>query len=260
MSTYLNACCDGLIHFQNSPLSACFIESDDQSGTFKVLNHANCSPIDENCIGYHEGYRGSVDAGCELFRILAPHSIAVGDHGTILNLSIRACSRPYPTRCAANISTDGYRIISRKIDAPCHRISRLMGIAWLPRLDDATEIDHIDGCKTHDVIENLRWVNHSDNMINATYSPHHRWADDDRVLCLPIQCQGEPAFVHPSLVASIVQSSNISHVLVRHTRRCCNGWYLMINPTEDDIYNACTRYNCPDLIQPALEAFYGDVT
>lgn len=226
---------DVSIHFPGSPLSACFIPIAEGLNVFIVLEHSNCPPDRSHCIGYTEGNNGSVDGQCELFRVLDPWPVAIGDHGTVLNLSPRACRRPYPTRCSVRISADGYRCVPTAIDAPTQIISRLMGLAWLPRMDGDTEVDHIDGNKSHDVLDNLRWVDHSDNMRNATYSPHRRWDPADRVLCLPIRGQGNPVWVHPMDVASIVQSSNVSHVLTRKTRRSCNGWALLLNPTITDI-------------------------
>lgn len=245
-------------YFADSPLSTCFLPTSDNLDVFMVLNHAGCSSDKKNCIGYREGINGSVDAQCELFRILDPWPIAVGNCGTVLNLSPFASRRPYPTRCSICLSNDGYRCLSGNIDAPCQGVARLIGLAWLSKGDGDTEIDHIDGVKTHDVLENLRWVDHAANMRNATYSPPRCWDDDDRVLCIPIRGQGTPICVHPAQVASIVCSSNISHVLTRNTRHSCNGWCLLLNPTILDIRNTCNRYSIPHLVQPSLDALNQD--
>lgn len=241
-------------YFTDSPLASCFLPTEDDLNVFMVLNHAGCSSNKKNCIGYREGINGSVDAQCELFRILDPWPIAVGNCGTVLNLSPFASHRSYPTRCSVSLSNDGYRYISTDIDAPCQGIARLIGLAWIPRADNDTEVDHIDGCKTHDVLSNLRWVSHAENMRNATYSPRRRWEEDDRVLCIPVRGQGNPICVHPEQVASIVCSSNISHVLTRNTRHSCNRWCLLLNPTISNVHDICNRYSVPHLVQPSLAA------
>lgn len=241
-------------YFADSPLSACFLPTTDDLNVFAVLNHAGCNTDKQNCIGFREGINGSVDAQCELFRILDPWPIAVGNFGTVLNLSPFSSRHPYPTRCSVSLSNDGYRCLSGNIDAPCKGVARLIGLAWLSKGDGDTEIDHIDGCKTNDVLTNLRWVDHATNMRNATYSPPRCWDKDDRVLCIPIRGQGAPIYVYPGQVTSIVCSHNVSHVLTRNTRHCCNGWCLLLNPTISDIHDTCNRYSIPHLVQPSLAA------
>lgn len=45
-------------------------------------------------------------------------------------------------------------------------VHRLVAMAFIPNPDGHTEIDHINGNKADNRVENLRWVKHIDNMNN----------------------------------------------------------------------------------------------
>lgn len=46
-------------------------------------------------------------------------------------------------------------------------IHRLVARAFLPNPDSLTDIDHIDGDKSNNNINNLEWVSHSENIRRA---------------------------------------------------------------------------------------------
>ena len=63
-------------------------------------------------------------------------------------------------------------------------VHRLVAETFLPRPLGATDVDHIDGDKTNNRVENLRWVSHKENCNNpntkykSVYSGSHRiWTD-----------------------------------------------------------------------------------
>lgn len=45
-------------------------------------------------------------------------------------------------------------------------VHRLVAMAFIPNPDQLDEIDHINGIKNDNRVENLRWVKHIDNMNN----------------------------------------------------------------------------------------------
>ena len=46
-------------------------------------------------------------------------------------------------------------------------IHRLVGLHFIPKVEGKDIIDHIDRNNTNNHVSNLRWANHSENMINT---------------------------------------------------------------------------------------------
>lgn len=224
--------------FAESQLSRCFIPIGGDS--FLVLKNAELPPIPEHCVGWDPFHKNA-----ELFRF-APDggAVAVGNHGTVLSLSVIAISHPYPTYCSIRINRDGYRVISGHYGAPSFRVARLVALCWCDRGPGDTEVDHIDRNKSNDNANNLRWCSHADNARNAVRKATHRWSDKDYVVLLPIARQFDQVLcIHPSQVTRISGSTNASHVLVRKTRKTLNGWLPLLNASLSDIMDACKEYH-----------------
>lgn len=203
--------------FEKSAVASCFI-IDDETGEYQIKLHAEMPPYPSYLIGSV----GNAGGNAESFRLLLPVPLAVGNKGTIINLSNTAIRAPYPTFVKQNTNVDGYHVISPYFGAPSFRVGRLMAIAWLPRPAGTTEVDHIDGNPAHDVLENLEWVSHSVNIQRGRHSRPQNWPPEDQVLM--VREGYEPLLTHPSKIASIADSQNASHVLRRGTRRSLKGW------------------------------------
>ena len=64
-------------------------------------------------------------------------------------------------------STSGYSYVHLVRNRKKHTqyIHRLVGQAFLSNHDELPQIDHIDGCKTNNNLDNLRWVTVSQNYL-----------------------------------------------------------------------------------------------
>lgn len=72
---------------------------------------------------------------------------------------------------------NGYRSFNLTIGDKCKRCyaHRLVAIAYLPNPDNKKEVNHIDGNKDNNCIDNLAWVTSSENKIHAIQNELRRF-------------------------------------------------------------------------------------
>ena len=63
---------------------------------------------------------------------------------------------------------DGYMYVCSSLNGKdlCLRVSRVVASAFIPNLDNLPEVDHIDCNPANNVVSNLRWVTHQENIAH----------------------------------------------------------------------------------------------
>lgn len=89
----------------------------------------------------------------------------INESGEIRSLYKRNFENILPQR----IDRGGYFTVKLDKKGKCatRYVHRLLGFAFIPNKEDKPFINHIDGNKLNNSLENLEWVTHSENMKHA---------------------------------------------------------------------------------------------
>ena len=87
---------------------------------------------------------------------------------------------PYPIRRKGTTdiiseSNRGHGYIQVNLNRRKAYKHRVVALQWVPNPDDLPEIDHINGIRDDNHIDNLRWVSRSTNMSNTTKYRSHQF-------------------------------------------------------------------------------------
>ena len=86
--------------------------------------------------------------------------IMVSNMGYVVS---RKRGEPYPLKVCYNNS--GYQMVN--VSRPPQYVHRLVAETWIPNPNHHEQVNHINGDKTDNRVENLEWVTHSENMRHA---------------------------------------------------------------------------------------------
>ena len=81
----------------------------------------------------------------------------------------------YPSRILSQKMSSGYLGVTTSVDGVVSYplVHRLVALAFLDNPDDRPQVDHIDGDRTNNKPENLRWVTSKENHANAVKHGTH---------------------------------------------------------------------------------------
>ena len=91
-------------------------------------------------------------------------AVKVGNLGTII--------RPNGRKSSLKPDNIGYLNISIYVNGKLtpYKQHRVVAITWIPNPLNLPEVNHKDGIKTNNVVANLNWSTHQDNIIHAHQS------------------------------------------------------------------------------------------
>lgn len=103
----------------------------------------------------------------------------VSTHGRVRSIDrvvnrIRKNKPPIPTLYRGvvlkpGLKDTGYRIVILSVNDKNHtrKIARLVAIAFIPNPQNKKLVNHKDGVKTNDIVDNLEWNTYSENLQHA---------------------------------------------------------------------------------------------
>lgn len=77
------------------------------------------------------------------------------------------------------IDSKGYKILKRHNKKDI-RVHRLVAEIYIPKINGKTEINHINGIKTDNRVENLEWCSHKENCLHAYKTGLHKTSEYQR--------------------------------------------------------------------------------
>ena len=100
----------------------------------------------------------------EFWRLISGYdNYEISSHGRVRNNKTRQIMK-------SQIESNGYVRITFRHDGAkkTHRVHILVADAFLQKQNEDTDVDHLDHNRSNNLVNNLRWVTHSQNMRNKS--------------------------------------------------------------------------------------------
>jgi hypothetical protein len=95
--------------------------------------------------------------------------VECGDNYEVSNLGRVKSNGQRKTILKPTINSKGYHRIGLMLGSKKknYRVHRLVALAFIPNPDDKPEVNHKDGNKDNNVVDNLEWSTHSENVQHS---------------------------------------------------------------------------------------------
>lgn len=100
----------------------------------------------------------------------------IDEQGNVFTFKTGRGSNPVGSKLSPALNTKGYsqvRIYDGNKKGHTMRVHRFVAEAFLPNPENLPQIDHIDGDKTNNNVQNLRWVSNQMNTEKALSKVFH---------------------------------------------------------------------------------------
>lgn len=136
----------------------------------------------------------------------------ISDNGEIKSLIKNRLLKP----C---IHKKGYLVVTlTKGNAHKHYyVHRLVAAAFIPNIDNKEQVNHIDGNKHNNCVENLEWCNDAENRMHAYKNGLRKMEELIEVEMVSIDGNFIDKF------PSISEASRRTGINIGNISRCCNG-------------------------------------
>ncbi|EQB35036.1 hypothetical protein M948_18200 [Virgibacillus sp. CM-4] len=94
----------------------------------------------------------------ETWKPIEGHSYEISNHGRVRNRNTRKVIR-------VDVTDHSYARV--KLNNSRHKVHRLVGLYFISNPDNKKEINHKDGNKINNHVDNLEWVNGEENIKHA---------------------------------------------------------------------------------------------
>ena len=117
------------------------------------------------------------------------------------------------------------------------RVHRLVAQAFIPNPDNLPVVDHIDGCKTNNNVENLRWVTQQENIQAAYDTGLFENVGKHRNKALAVFTEDDNVFIYDTLAEAgkefNIPFQAISKVLQGRNKQFRGLRFMRVNELHD---------------------------